>query len=74
MSEAMGLQEGMSVLDLYLWALGQMLLWPAWRGEKGRVVGVESSPLIAAVTGHGLQHFLPGKLSPLWGYAPYRSG
>ena len=36
------------------------------KGEKGRVVGVESSPLIAAVTGHGLQHFLPGNY-PLYG-------
>lgn len=60
MSEAMGLQEGMSVLDCTLGFGADAIVASFGVGEKGRVVGVESSPLIAAVTGHGLQHFLPG--------------
>ena len=60
MSEAMGLQEGMSVLDCTLGFGADAIVASFGVGENGRVVGVESSPLIAAVTGHGLQHFLPG--------------
>ena len=60
MSEAMGLHEGMSVLDCTLGFGADAIVASFGVGEKGRVVGVESSPLIAAVTGHGLKHFLPG--------------
>lgn len=66
MSEAMGLQEGMSVLDCTLGFGADAIVASFGVGENGRVVGVESSPLIAAVTGHGLQHFLPGNY-PLYG-------
>ena len=60
MSEAMGLQEGMKVLDCTLGFGADAIVASFGVGETGQVVGVESSPLIAAVTGHGLQHFLPG--------------
>ena len=60
MSEAMGLHEGMSVLDCTLGFGSDAIVASFGVGETGRVVGVESSSLIAAVTGYGLQHFLPG--------------
>ena len=60
MSEAMGLQEGMSVLDCTLGFGSDAIVASFGTGETGSVTGLESSPLIAAVTGHGLQHFLPG--------------
>lgn len=60
MSEAMGLHEGMSVLDCTLGFGADAIVASFGVGETGRVVGVESSPLIAAVIGHGLKHFLPG--------------
>lgn len=60
MSEAMGLHEGMSVLDCTLGFGADAIVASFGVSETGRVVGVESSPLIAAVTGYGLQHFLPG--------------
>lgn len=60
MTEAMGLHEGMEVLDCTLGLGADAIVASFGVGERGRVVGLESSPLVAAVTGCGLQHFLPG--------------
>lgn len=60
MTEAMRLHEGMSVLDCTLGLGADAIVASFGVGEGGKVVGLESSPLIAAVTGYGLQHFLPG--------------
>ena len=60
MTEAMGLQEGMSVLDCTLGFGADAIVASFGVGESGSVTGLEVSPLIAAVTGYGLQHFLPG--------------
>lgn len=58
MTEAMGLQAGMSVLDCTLGFGADAIVASYGVGEAGRVVGLEVSPWIAAITGHGLQHFL----------------
>ena len=60
MTEAMGLTEGMSVLDCTLGFGADAIVASFGVGEKGQVTGLEVSPYIAAVTGHGLQHFVPG--------------
>lgn len=60
MSEAMGIKAGMSVLDCTLGFGSDAIVASFGVGEAGKVTGVESSPLIAAVTGHGLRHFVPG--------------
>lgn len=60
MSEAMGIKAGMSVLDCTLGFGSDAIVASFGVGEAGKVTGVESSPLIAAVTGHGLGHFVPG--------------
>lgn len=59
MTEAMGLEPGMSVLDCTLGFGADAIVASHGVGETGRVVGLEASPLIAAVTSHGLQHFMP---------------
>lgn len=64
MSEAMGLQPGMSVLDCTLGYASDAIVASFVVGEGGSVTGLESSPLIAAVTGYGLQHF-PASNAPL---------
>lgn len=56
--EAMGLQEGMSVLDCTLGFGADAIVESYAVGESGRVVGLEASPVIALITGHGLSHFL----------------
>lgn len=58
MTEAMQLQPGMSVLDCTLGFGTDAIVASYGVGETGQVVGLEVSPWIAAVTGHGLQHFL----------------
>lgn len=60
MTDAMGLREGMSVLDCTLGLGSDAIVAGFGVGESGTVTGLEVSPLIAAVTGYGLQHFLPG--------------
>ena len=60
MSDAMGIKAGMSVLDCTLGFGADAIVASFGVGEAGKVTGVESSPLIAAVTGHGLGHFVPG--------------
>lgn len=56
MGEAMGLHEGMSVLDCTL-GFGADAITAAYLvGETGQVMGVESRPLIEAVVGWGLAH------------------
>ncbi|MBQ1941020.1 MAG: class I SAM-dependent methyltransferase [Anaerovibrio sp.] len=58
MAEAMELKEGMSVLDCTLGFGADAIVASFVVGESGRVTGIEASPLIAAVTGYGLQNFL----------------
>ena len=62
MASAMNLERGMSVLDCTL-VLGSDATVAAYVvGDAGRVVALESNPLIAAVVAHGLQHFIcPGE-------------
>lgn len=56
--EAMGLTEGMEVLDCTLGFGADAIVESYAVGETGRVVGLEASPVIALITGYGLQHFL----------------
>lgn len=57
MAEAMALAPGMSVLDGTLGFGADAIVASFVTGEHGRVVGLEASPLIAAVTVHGLANF-----------------
>lgn len=57
MANAMGLATGMSVLDCTLGFGADAIVASFVTGEHGRVVGLEKSPLIAAVTSHGLATF-----------------
>ena len=57
MAQAMGLAPGMSVLDCTLGFGADAIVASFVTGEEGRVVGLEKSPLIAAVTAHGLATF-----------------
>lgn len=59
MAEAMGLSLGMSVLDCTLGLGTDAIVASYLTGEKGRVVGLESSPLVALITGEGFKDFLP---------------
>ncbi len=61
MIAAMGLAPGMSVLDCTLGLATDAIVASFAAGEEGRVVGLESSPLIAAVTGYGLAAFASGR-------------
>ena len=54
MVEAMGLEPGMSVLDCTLGFAADAIVASFIAGETGQVTGVEVSPLIAFVVGHGL--------------------
>lgn len=57
MAQAMDLKPGMSVLDCTLGFGADAIVASFVTGAEGRVVGLEKSPLIAAVTAHGLAHF-----------------
>jgi len=57
MIAAMGLKPGMSVLDCTLGLATDAIVASYVAGEQGRVVGVESSPVVAAVAAHGLATF-----------------
>lgn len=57
MAAAMGLRPGMSVLDGTLGFGADAIVASFVTGEKGCVVGIESSPLIEAVVREGLAHF-----------------
>ena len=54
MTEAMGLKEGMSVLDCTLGFGSDAIVASYMVGASGSVTGIESSKLVAAVTGYGL--------------------
>lgn len=56
MIEAMGLQPGMRVLDGTLGFGADAIVASFVTGSGGAVIGLESSPIIAAVMGHGLAH------------------
>lgn len=58
MVKAMGLQEGMSVLDCTLGFGADAIVASFVAGERGSVTGLEASPYIALITGQGMQHFL----------------
>ena len=60
MVEAMALKSGMEVLDCTLGFGADAIVASFVVGDTGKVVGLESSPLIATVTGYGLQHFVAG--------------
>lgn len=57
MVEALGLTEGMSVLDCTLGFGADAIVAAAAVGAGGRVVGVEVSPLIEAVVHYGLANY-----------------
>jgi hypothetical protein len=57
MVAAMSLEPGMSVLDCTLGLATDAIVASYVAGEKGRVVGLESSPVVAAVAAHGLAAF-----------------
>ena len=56
MAIAMGLTEGLSVLDCTLGLATDALVACMLTGERGKVTGLESSPLIAFISGWGLAH------------------
>lgn len=55
--EAMALAPGMRVLDATLGLATDATVASFAVGAEGKVTGLESSPLIAAVVSHGLKHF-----------------
>ncbi len=57
MTDAMGLQPGMSVLDCTLGFGTDAIVASFAVGDTGHVTGLEASPLVAEVTGYGLGHF-----------------
>ncbi|MDR3563526.1 MAG: class I SAM-dependent methyltransferase [Negativicutes bacterium] len=57
MISAMGLKPGMTVLDCTLGLATDAIVASFVAGEGGAVLGLESSPIIAAITGLGLQTF-----------------
>jgi 16S rRNA (guanine1516-N2)-methyltransferase len=61
MIAAMGLTAGMSVLDCTLGLATDAVVASFVAGEEGRVVGLEASPVIAAVASHGLASFTSGR-------------
>jgi len=58
MVTAMGLDEGMSVLDCTLGFGADAIVSSYAVGETGKVTGIEYSPLIAEVVSYGLSHAL----------------
>lgn len=56
MVTAMNLMPGMSVLDCTLGLATDAIVASFVIGENGVIVGLESSPVIALITGYGLQH------------------
>lgn len=58
MTSAMGLEPGMSVLDCTLGLATDAIVASYAVGQGGKVVGLEASPIIAAVTGYGLASFV----------------
>lgn len=58
--EALGIKEGMSVLDCTLGFGADAIVESFAVGEKGKVVGLEASPEIALITGHGMANFVAG--------------
>ena len=63
MVEAMDLRPGMEVLDCTLGLGSDALVASYVTGENGRVVGVDSSPLITAVVRWGIRKYAQG---PVW--------
>lgn len=61
MITAMGLGPGASLLDCTLGLATDAIVASFVAGEEGRVAGLEASPVIAAVTGHGLATFVSGQ-------------
>jgi hypothetical protein len=57
MVNAMGLTAGMSVLDCTLGLATDAIVASFVAGATGSVTGLESSQVIALITGYGLQHF-----------------
>lgn len=57
MVEALGLKQGMSVLDCTLGFAADSIVASYVVGASGSVTGLESQPLIQAVVSYGLQHY-----------------
>lgn len=57
MIKAMDLRPGDAILDCTLGLATDAIVAAYAAGEEGRVVGLESSPVLAAVVGYGLRHF-----------------
>ena len=60
--EALGLLPGMSVLDCTLGLAADALIAAYAVGPAGRVLGLEAVPVIAAMTGWGLQKLVDGEM------------
>lgn len=63
MVDAMGLQEGMEVLDCTLGLGADALVISFVVGREGRIMGVESSPLTTAIVRWGIKKYSKG---PVW--------
>ena len=57
MAEAMKLKTGMTVLDCTLGLGSDAIVASYIVGDKGRIVGIEKSPILAFIVDYGLQHF-----------------
>jgi len=57
MVAAMGLTAGMSVLDCTLGLATDAIVASFVAGETGKIIGLESSPVIALITRYGLERF-----------------
>lgn len=63
MISAMNLQAGQSVLDCTLGMGTDAIVASYVTGNKGRVVGIEASPIISLITSWGLQNFIDPDVS-----------
>lgn len=57
MAEAMKLEPGMAVLDCTLGLGSDAIVASYIAGEKGKVVGIEKSPVLAFIADYGFRHF-----------------
>lgn len=58
MLQAMELTKGMSVLDCTLGLAGDAVVASYFAGDSGKIVGVETSPVVYLITEYGLKKFV----------------